>query len=207
MRNMWSKARQYLKKMGGLILVASIIIWALSYFPRYKAEDVPATFRAEMLADMPEQTRAGMDEAQIDEIVLSEYQQGHSILGSVGRFVEPVMRPMEFGWQTCVSLIAGSAAKEVVVSTLGVLYVGDDDADALTKRLSTPSKLTGQPPFTPASALAFLVFVLLYFPCIATLAAIRHETGSWKYMLFTVFYNTALAWVFAWITFRIATLF
>ena len=207
MRNMWGKAEQYLKKMGGLILVASIIIWALSYFPHYGSEDVPQEYRAEMLSELPSETLQTTSPEKIDEMVTTEYQQTNSILGHVGRFVEPVVRPMEFGWKTCVSLIAGAAAKEVVVSTLGVLYVGDDDADMLQKRLSTPSRLTGKAPFTPQSALAFLVFVLLYFPCIATLAAITRETGSWKYTLFSVVYNTGLAWILAFVTFQIAGLF
>lgn len=207
MRNMWGKAEQYLKKMGGLILVASIIIWALSYFPHYSQEEVPETFRTEAVKDMPAETLADSDAEALEELVTNEYQQEHSILGYVGKAVEPIVAPMEFGWKTCVSLIAGAAAKEVVVSTLGVLYVGDDDADALAKRLSTPSKITGVAPFTPASALAFLVFVLLYFPCIATLTAITRETGSWKYTAFSVIYNTALAWILAFATFRIASLF
>lgn len=207
MRNMWGKAEQYLKKMGGLILVASIIIWALSYFPHYSQEEVPETYRTEAVKDMPAETLADSDAEALEELVTNEYQQEHSILGYVGKAVEPIVAPMEFGWKTCVSLIAGAAAKEVVVSTLGVLYVGDDDADALAKRLSTPSKITGVAPFTPASALAFLVFVLLYFPCIATLTAITRETGSWKYTAFSVIYNTALAWILAFVTFHIASLF
>ena len=206
MRNMWGKAEQYLKKMGGLILVASIIIWALSYFPHYSSEDVPETFRTEAMADMPESTLADNDESSIEELVTTEYQQEHSILGYVGKAVEPVMAPMEFGWKTCVSLIAGAAAKEVVVSTLGVLYVGDDDAAALSERLSTPSKITGKAPFDKASALAFLVFVLLYFPCIATLTAITKETGSWKYTAFSLLYNTCLAWILSFATYHIASL-
>lgn len=207
MRNMWGKAEQYLKKMGGLILVASIIIWALSYFPHYTSEDVPETYRTEVLAEMPGATLEHASTEEIDKLIATEYQQEHSILGYVGKMVEPVVRPMEFGWKTCVSLIAGAAAKEVVVSTLGVLYIGEDDTDALSARLSTPSKITGESPFNEASALAFLVFVLLYFPCIATLAAITRETGSWKYTAFSVLYNTTLAWVFAFVTFHIASLF
>jgi len=206
-RNMWSKAEQYLRKMGGLILVASIIIWALSYFPHYETEDLPKEYVAATLAEMPADQTEGMSQSQIEESMLTEYQQSNSILGKIGQFVEPVVRPMELGWKSCVSLIAGSAAKEVVVSTLGVLYVGDDDAELLTERLQSPSRLTGKTPFTPASALAFMVFVLLYFPCIATLTAIARETGSWKYALFSVIYNTGLAWVFAFLTYRIAVLF
>lgn len=206
-RNMWSKAEQYLRKMGGLILVASIIIWAFSYFPHYETEDLPKEYVAATLAEMPADQTEGMSQSQIEKSMLTEYQQSNSILGKIGQFVEPVVRPMELGWKSCVSLIAGSAAKEVVVSTLGVLYVGDDDAELLTERLQSPSRLTGKTPFTPASALAFMVFVLLYFPCIATLTAIARETGSWKYALFSVIYNTGLAWVFAFLTYRIAVLF
>lgn len=207
MRNMWGKASQYLHKMGGLILVASIIIWALSYFPHYSSEDVPDTFRSEALADLPESTVRDYDNTAIENMITNDYQQSHSILGYIGRTVEPVVKPMEFTWKTCVSLIAGAAAKEVVVSTLGVLYVGNDDADALSKRLHTPSKVTGKTPFTNASALAFMVFVLLYFPCIATLTAISRETGSWKYSLFSVCYNTLLAWILAFMTFEITRIF
>jgi len=204
MRNMWGKAKQYLKKMGGLILVASIIIWALSYFPRYTADEVPESYRTEAIAEMPAGTLEANTPEQIEEMVTNEYQQEHSVLGYIGKAVEPVVRPMEFGWKTCVSLIAGAAAKEVVVSTLGVLYVGEDDADALAQRLATPSKITGHAPFTEASALAFLVFVLIYFPCIATLAAITRESGSWKYTMFSIVYNTLLAWVLAFCTFHVA---
>ncbi len=207
LRNMWAKAEQYIRKMGGLILVASIIIWTLSYFPHYSFEDVPASYVSEVMEDMPVSSAEVMTRQQVENSILAEYQQSHSILGEIGRFVEPVVRPMELGWKSCVSLIAGSAAKEVVVSTLGVLHVGDDDAEMLSERLKTPSRLSGKTPFTPASALAFMVFVLLYFPCIATLTAIAREAGSWKYALFSVVYNTALAWIFAFLTYRIAILF
>ncbi len=207
LRNMWSKAEQYLKKMGGLILFASIIIWALSYFPRYSLDQVPAAYAEAAIAEMPAFTADSVSTEKQEELVLKEYQQSHSILGHIGRFCEPVVAPIDFDWKVCVSLLAGAAAKEVVVSTLGVLYVGDDDADALSVRLKTPSPATGKAPFTPEKALAFMVFVLIYFPCIATLAAISRETGSWRYAAFSALYNTALAWILAFITFRIALLF
>lgn len=206
-RSMWSKAKQYLHKMGGLILVASIIIWALSYFPKYSIEDVPESYLSDAIAEMPAAERWDKSQEEINQLVLHTYQQEHSILGKIGKFCEPVVRPMELGWQSCVSLIAGMAAKEVVVSTMGVLYVGDDDADALSVRLSTPSPLTGKAPFTAASAIAFLVFVLLYFPCVATLTAIVRETGDWRYGLFAFLYNTILAWILAVVAFNIANLF
>ena len=204
-RDMWFKARQYLQKMGGIILVASIIIWVLSYVPRH--DSVPESEKKRMLADIPSAAVADMSEEQIDAILLTEYQQEQSVLGQIGRFVQPVMEPMEFTWKTCVSLFAGAAAKEVVVSTLGVLYVGYDDVDALSSRISTPSPVTGKAPFNTASALAFMVFVLLYFPCIVSLTAIGRETGSWKYPLFSIVYNTGLAWFASFMVYMVASLF
>ena len=206
-RNMWAKARQYLQKMGGVILVASVIIWALSYFPHYGVEDVPENYYEKSLAEMPYSTVESSDNSKMEELVANEYQQENSILGHIGKFVQPVMEPMDFGWKTCCSLLAGCAAKEVVVSTLGVLYVGDDDAELLADRLKTPSKTTGEAPFNPATALAFMVFVLLYFPCVASVTAIVKETGSWKYGLFSILYNTIVAWILSLITYKIALLF
>ncbi len=207
MRNMWSKAKQYLSKMGGIILVASVIIWALSYFPRYDFSQVPSEFKEDAYAELPQETLDNNDSKEIDDFIMNEYQQEHSILGYIGKGCEPIMRPMGFDWKICCSLLAGCAAKEVVVSTLGVLYVGDDDAEVLSERLSTPSKITGVVPFNPALALAFMVFVLLYFPCIASVVAVVKETGSWKYGVFTVLYNTAIAWLLSFATYRIASLF
>ncbi|MDE5870152.1 MAG: ferrous iron transport protein B, partial [Muribaculaceae bacterium] len=206
MRNMWSKAEQYLKKMGGLIMVASIIIWALSYFPRYEMSDVPESFRTESLAELSRLNNDSISVKAAEKMILTEYQQSNSILGKVGHAIEPVVKPMELGWKSCVSLLAGAAAKEVVVSTLGVLYVGEDDATLLSERLKTPSAITRKTPFTHSSALAFMVFVLLYFPCIATLAAISRETGSWRYALFSVIYNTGLSWILAYLTYLTASL-
>lgn len=205
-RNMWAKAKQYLRKMGGLILVASIIIWALSYFPQRTPEEVPSTYMATAIADIETvEATSEITEDQI-ELVTKEYQQEYSILGEIGRFCEPVVRPLGFDWKVSVSLLAGAAAKEVVVSTLGVLYVGDDDADLLAERLKTPSHVTGKVPFTPLGALVFMIFVLIYFPCIATIAAIVKETGSWKYGLFSIVYNTGLAWLLSFIVYRIGIL-
>ncbi len=206
MNNMWAKAAQYLQKMGGLILVASIIIWALSYFPHYSSKDVPVEYVSEVMEGVPASTVEMLNKAEIDRMVLNEYQQSNSIIGKLGKFVEPVVKPMDMGWQACVSLIAGASAKEIVVSTLGVLYVDDDNEQLLSERLHKPSKVTGKRPFTDASALAFMVFVLLYFPCIATLSAIARETGHWKYALFSVVYNTSVAWILSFITYHIAAL-
>ena len=175
LRHMWGKGEQYLKKMGGIILVASIVMWALNYFPLSSHdENVPA--------------------------------QTDSYLESMGKAISPIMEPLGFHWKASVAALAGVPAKEIVVSTLGVLYTGDEeisDAD-LSKRLTTPNPQTNQPDFNAASALAFMVFILLYCPCIATVVAVTKETGSWRYGAFTVIYNTLAAWILAFATYRIA---
>lgn len=204
-RDMWYKTKQYLQKMGGIILIASIIIWALTYFPHHN--EVPQNARENMISELPIASVENKSDQEIDALLLTEYQQENSILGHVGKFISPIMEPMELGWKPCVSLLAGAAAKEVVVSTLGVLYVGYDDADALSTRLATPSPISGKSPFNIASALAFMVFVLLYFPCIASLTAIARETGSWKYSVFSAVYNSFLAWIFAYIVYLLTMLF
>lgn len=195
LRNMWSKAQQYIQKMGGLILVASIIIWALSYFPRYTHEYLSTSEVAQQY-----------DMSVNKDAFLQEYQQENSYLGKLGKFTEPIVEPLGFDWKVSVSLLAGSAAKEVVVSTLGVLYTGQDDDVLLSQKLKSINPMTGKPNFTPVIALSFLIFVLLYFPCVATIAAIVRETGSWLYGLFSVLYNTALAWIFAFIVFQIGSI-
>lgn len=204
LHGMWEKAQQYVRKMGGIILVASIIIWALSYFPHATEEQMMADkeFMTTENVTMLQNKTANADE------LLGQYQQSNSILGHVGHFVEPVMHPLGMDWRPAVALMAGSSAKEIVVSTLGVIYTGTDDDEAkLSEKLTTPSPVSGQPPFTPLTAYAFMVFVLLYFPCIATVAAIARETGSWKSAIFTMVYNTGVAYLMALIVYRIGSLF
>lgn len=202
LHGMWEKAQQYLRKMGGIILVGAIIIWALSYFPRAD--------KAEMLADtqfMQNEGVAAQADNEDEDALLQQYQQSHSILGKIGHIVEPVMAPLGMDWRASVSLMAGSSAKEIVVSTMGVLYTGSDEDEAkLSQKLTTPSPVTGNPPFTPLSAFAFMVFVLLYFPCIATIAAIAREAGSWKYAWFTMLYNTGVAYIFALLIYQIGSI-
>ncbi len=206
-RNMWAKAQQYLQKMGGIILVASVIIWALSYFPRYDASDIPAEYSEGVMAEMPASAREDKSPDELQAMIQNEYQQQNSIIGHIGRFCQPVLSPMDFDWKVSVSLLTGAAAKEVVVSTLGVLYVGDDDETALSQRLETVSPISGTAPFDAPKALAFMVFVLIYFPCIATITAVVRETESWKYGAFSMIYNTAVAWLLSFVTYRIALLF
>ena len=126
-----------------------------------------------------------------------------------GKAINPILEPIGFHWRASVAALAGVPAKEIVVSTLGVLYTGDEEASeqTLSERLTTPNVVTGHPDFTAAAALSFMVFVLLYCPCIATITAIVKETGNPRYGLFSVIYNTAVAWVVAFIVYRIALLF
>ena len=192
LRHMWGKGEQYLKKMGGIILVASIIVWALNYFPLHNEESSTPATEAMMMSD----------DSKIDT-------SRDSYLEMMGKAVNPVMEPLGFHWRSTVAAIAGAPAKEIVVSTLGVLYTGDEEIDdkSLSARLTSPNPVTGKPDFTPASALSLMVFVLLYFPCMATVTAIVRETGSWKYGAFSVVYNTIVAWLVAWLVYNVALLF
>jgi len=176
-RHAWGKGEQYLRKMGGIILLASIIMWALNYFPLESG-------------GRPSESR-------------------DSYLAMTGKAINPVMEPLGWHWKASVAAIAGVPAKEIVVSTLGVLYTGDEEADdkALSRRITAIDKASGNPDFTPAVALGFMVFILLYCPCLATITAIIKESGSWRYGAFSVLYNTAVAWVFAFLTYRVALLF
>ena len=185
LRHMWSKAEQYLRKMGGVILVASIVVWFLSYYPRpevaYERELTP--------------------HEQME-------QQSNSYLGKIGQAVTPLVEPLGFNWKVTTSLLSGTAAKELVVSTLGVLY-SESDIDetlSLSQKISQPNPVTGTPDFTPLVALTFMVFVLLYFPCIASVIAIAKETGSWKWSVFTILYNTGVAWLVSFIVYQIGLL-
>ena len=181
-RHTWEKGKQYLHKMSGIILVCSMIIWFLGYFPNHNAWDTV------------------------------QEQQEHSFIGYVGKAVEPVLKPLGFDWRMGVGIFAGVSAKELIVSTLGVMYAVDEpvsgsDADisqtgddtrlqkALVRSVSTPG------------ALAYMIFVLLYFPCIATIIAIKQESGGWKWAIFATVYTIAVAWLAAFATFHIASLF
>ncbi|MDE6702203.1 MAG: ferrous iron transport protein B, partial [Muribaculaceae bacterium] len=191
LRHTWAKGVQYLKKMGGTILVASIIVWALNYFPRHDEEVITASSQTEHVSDS------------------SINPSSDSYLEMMGKAINPLMEPIGFHWRASVAALAGVPAKEIVVSTLGVLYTGDEASSTtrLSQRLTTPNPTTGKPDFTPAAALGFLVFILLYCPCIATVTAIARETGTWKWGLFSVVYNTVTAWIVAFAVYRIALLF
>lgn len=199
MRHMWAKGQQYLKKMGGIILVASLAIWLLSYFPRPNTEDIEQT-RSELAA-------AGINPETMDVETVSATE--NSYLGRLGKFIQPVFEPLGFNWEMSVALLSGTVAKETVVSTIGVLYSGDSEAGeaVLSERITAENPQTGHPDFTPLVAACFMIFVLIYVPCIATVTAVVKETGSWKYGAFTIVYNTFVAWLLAFIVYQVGTLF
>ncbi len=203
--HMWDKSVQYLKKMGTVILVATVIIWALEYFPHHSPELDRYTEQIERVGEDETLTEAEKSEqvAQL-ELDRSACQIENSYLGRFGRFVAPVFRPLGFDWQMGVSLITGFAAKEIVVSSMGVLYHSDAEADenssALQKSLQNHTWSSGpdigKPVFTPWVAFGFMVFILLYFPCVAAITAVKRESNI-KWMLFTMFYTTSVAWLAA----------
>ena len=192
LRHMWERSEQYLRKIGGLVLVAAVVIWFLSYYPRVPEVKV-------------------YDDAVIENVISAEVntaeiienpalQSENSYLGKLGKFIEPVMKPLGLDWRASVAILSGASAKEIIVSTLGVLYSVDDvenDTESLSAYLAASKN------YSRSAALAMIIFVLLYFPCIGTIAAISQEAGGWKWALFSALYNTTLAWVLAFIAYNV----
>ena len=164
-----AKGAQYLKKMGGIIMIASVIIWFLGYYPNHDAYSTTAE------------------------------QQENSYIGKIGKAIEPVIEPLGFDWKMGIGLLSGVGAKELVVSTLGVLYTNEEDIENVN--------LSERIPITPLVAYGYMLFVLIYFPCIATIAAIKNESGSWKWAAFAACYTTALAWLVSFAVYQIGRLF
>lgn len=169
LRHTWEKGAQYLKKMGGIIMIASVIIWFLGYYPNHDAYSTTVE------------------------------QQENSYIGQIGKAIEPVIEPLGFDWKMGIGILSGIGAKELVVSTLGVLYTNDDDIESVD--------LADRIPITPLVAYGYMLFVLIYFPCIATVAAIKNESGSWKWAAFTICYTTLLAWIVAFLVHQVGGIF
>ncbi len=208
LRHMWSKGAHYLKKMGGVILLASVVIWVLGYFPR----NVQYTVDYEQLiANETSEARVAVLKNQMEA-----EKQKHSLIGRLGIAIEPVIRPLGFDWKMGISLVTGFAAKEIVVSTMGVLYQSDDgggdaESSSLQNRIRdevyTTGSKAGQPVFTPLTGLSFLLFVLFYLPCVAVIAAVGRESGSWKWAGFVLFYTTAIAWMASFVVYQVGSIF
>lgn len=219
-RHTWEKGQQYLQKMATTILLCSVIIWFLGYFPKNK----------ELMATQEEyatlaQTPAGRLSANADEVdvnaaaatkqelmtridSLYAYQQENSYIGQLGRMVSPALDPLGFNWKMDVGLLTGIAAKELVVSTLGVMYSEGakvSEGHDMSEDTQLQSALVND--VTPAAALSFMVFILLYFPCVATFVAIKNETGKWRWAVACCAYTMAVAWIMSFIVYRLALIF
>ena len=201
LRHMWEKCAQYIKKIGTVILLSTVVIWFLSYYPRPEESAEQRVQSTEQRAESKEQ-RAESKEQSFEQITEEEAISGineNSFIAMLGHAVEPVLAPIGQNWRSSVAIITSIPAKELVVSTLGVLYSSDSEE-------SIKGDLKNSGDFTPRSAAAFLVFILLFFPCIATVSAITHETGSKKWAIFSILYNTAVAWIAAFIVYTIGGL-
>ena len=212
--HMWQKGSQYLRKMGTVILFASILIWALGHYPR----NVDFSLDYEVLTtqietgDIPEEEK----QLQIRElkILQEEERMEQSYIGRMGKFIEPAIRPLGFDWKIGVSIVTGMAAKEIVVGSMGVLYQAGLEEDEtsvslitkLQEQTHTNGPKAGEKVFSPLVAFTMMIFVLIYFPCIAVIAAIRKE-GNWKYAVLTMFYTTAVAWIVSFAVYQIGSLF
>lgn len=213
--HMWHKGVQYLKKMGTVILLASIIIWALGYFPRNVKYSTDFDNQMSLIqSDMTQTDSLKTDKIKKIEVIKQSEQQEKSYIGSLGHIIEPVIRPLGFDWKIGVSIITGLAAKEIVVSTMGVLYQADNGDGKVSDNLQTKlqeqtyshGELRGKKVFTPVVAYGFMLFVLIYFPCIASIAAIKKE-ANWKWAAFIMVYTTSIAWMVAFIAIRIGNFF
>ncbi|TAL73728.1 MAG: ferrous iron transport protein B [Bacteroidetes bacterium] len=199
----------YLKKIGGIILLASIIVWILSNFPR--TVNYSRDYPGEISMLQKSQLSQNEKEESVTRLLLQQKKemQSKSFMGIIGRSVEPVMKPLGFDWRLSVSILSGVAAKEVVVSTLGVLFQTENDSGkaSLVEKIQTQKDSAGRILFTPLMAFSFMLFILTYFPCIGVVAAIRRESGSWKWASFVVVYTTVIAWMLSFTVYQVGSLF
>ncbi len=209
--HMWHKGVQYLKKMGNVILVASILIWALGYFPRNVIFSTNYDSQIQLIESNALIAKTDKEQ-QIESITLKKEaeRQERSYIGQLGHAIEPVIAPLGYDWKMGVSILTGLAAKEIVVSTMGILYQAGSDAGEQSSTLKknliqqehASGELKGEKVFTPLVAFGFMLFILIYFPCVAVIAAIKKES-NWKWALFTMVYTTGIAWTIAFLTYQI----
>ncbi|MDP4208125.1 MAG: ferrous iron transport protein B [Bacteroidota bacterium] len=220
-KHTWFKSAFFLKKMGTIILLASIVVWMLGYFPRNQKISDDYNHRIELSAKEYDAKINKATDARVKESLVSEkksilaglevQKEGanleQSYISRVGKTIEPAFAPLGFDWRMTVSILTGVMAKEIVVSSMGVIYKADNKADetshSLIAKLREQKQKTGTPLYV---YFGFLVFVLLYFPCIGTLTAIHKETGSVSRVLFNTFYTTGVAWIVAFAIFQIGNL-
>lgn len=205
--HMWDKTQHYLRKIGTIILIGVVIVWALEYFPRNTENSASLNQQKEVLQNKTSisETERYKQLTEIETKIESD-RLVNSYLGQLGQVIEPVMRPLGFDWKMSIALIAGLPAKEIIISTMGVLYQsGNNDSTVNLQNKLQNEKFdsgvkAGKDVFTTSTALAFLIFILIYFPCIGVVATIKNESGSWKWAMFTIIYTTGLAWIAAFVT-------
>lgn len=213
--HMWHKGQQYLKKMGNVILIASVLIWALGYFPRNV--DFSVDYEGERnLVQQNSMLNETEKIVKLKSINLAQEaeRQEKSYIGRMGHAIEPVISPLGYDWKMGVSLLTGLAAKEIVISTMAVLYQADGDPNEDTETLKhkiieqqhNTGTLKGQRVFTPLVSIGFMLFILIYFPCVAVIAAIKKE-ANWGWAIFTMVYTTALAWLVAFLVYQVGSIF
>ena len=211
----WNKGVQYLTKMGTVILVASILLWALGYFPRTSAQST--RYEQNIAAVTQSAATNEIEKTQlIDSLQLAQTAEylANTYLGKLGHIIEPAIAPLGYDWKMGISLLTGMFAKEIVVSSMGVLYRSNDEIEAsshnlqakLQQQCHVSGARKGEKVFTPLLAYSFMLFILLYFPCAATLAAIRHEVGL-RWAIFSAVYTTSLAWIVAYIVYNVGSIF
>ena len=198
----------YIKKIGGIVFIASIIVWVLSTFPR--SVELSRDYQSQH-AEIEKLSIGDKEKESAKQLLMLEEaneRQSKSFMGIIGKSIEPVMQPLGFDWRLTVAIISGIAAKEVVVSTLGVLFQQDPSAGSasLVEKIQTQKNAEGKPLFNPVMAFSFMLFILTYFPCIGVVAAIRRESGSWKWATFVVVYTTTIAWLLSFTFFQIGSL-
>ncbi|HXK75355.1 MAG TPA: ferrous iron transport protein B [Bacteroidaceae bacterium] len=202
-RHTWEKGKQYIAKMGGIIMIASIVIWFLGYYPRY---DISGASTIETSQVNAQTVNNNTEQNNVNQITRSDkenaalLQQEHSLMGMIGHAIEPALKPLGFDWRLGIGLLSGVGAKELVVSTLCVIYGTSEDT-------VENGGLAQHMHITPLIAFGYMLFCLIYFPCIATLAAIKNESGHWKWALFSATYTTALAWILSFLVFQIGSIF
>jgi len=199
----------YFKKIGGVILLASIIVWILSNFPRNVTYSTDYSGQIAMVEKS--QLTVSLKKESVNSIILKQRseKQSKSFMGMIGHTIEPVMRPLGFDWRLSVSILSGLAAKEVVVSTLGVIFQSDTKTGkaSLVEKIQTQKDSSGRILFTPLIAFSFMLFILTYFPCIGVVAAINRESGSWKWAAFVVVYTTGIAWLLSFAVYQVGSMF
>ena len=196
---MWERGVLYLKKAGTIIFVGCTLVWFLSNFPWNPQYSKDYDALIEQAKDNKEMVTQLENEKAAEKLE-------KSYAGKLGKAIAPVFKPLGFDdWKISVGLVGGFVAKEIVVGTLGTLHsIGkaDEKSESLRQALQNQTRPDGNKMFNPLVAYALLVFVLLYIPCVATIAVIKRETNSWRWPIFAAFYTTLVAWLMAFIVYQ-----